>query len=112
MFDYANKEKKPSGSLADSLQVGVRGEGRFAGLNRFRDEMQNEYDAEQKERSRLKDEMKDYREAYKEGSKVDDHYMECFPTYAEDDYQFSVKDNLSKRPPGGSRPGRPPLKRK
>lgn len=74
--------------------------------------MQTEYDAEQKEKSKLKDEMVDYRKAYQEGNEKDEHYMECFPTYAEDDYQFSVKDNLSKRPPGPPRGGKMPQKRR
>lgn len=98
MFDVANKEKPDLAALKPAFGF-LSGEGRLAGVNRFRQEMEVEADLHDKERNKIKHEMREFRNLHKEAAALDEHYMECFPTYNEDDFQFSVKDNLSKRPP-------------
>jgi hypothetical protein len=102
MFDY-DKAKEELSKPAQGFQV-ARSEGRFAQLKKIQEEFDADAKQSQKEFFQLKDEMQQFRKTQHEGEKDDsgEVYMECFPTYGEDDdFQISVKDNLRKRPPGG-----------
>jgi hypothetical protein len=112
MFDYTKKDQNPQSRLGDAFLGGISGEGRLTGVNRFRHEMEKEYQAEQEEKTKMKNEMKSFKTVQQVGKELEEHYMECFPTYAEDDYQISVKDNLSKRPPGNAHHGKSLKKKK
>ena len=99
MFDLSKSGKQNMATLRNRLGTVVHAEGRTTGVNRLREEIDEEIEQNDKELNRLKNEMKEFRTAYQEGAEVDEQYMECFPTYNDDDYQMSVKDNLGKRPP-------------
>lgn len=98
MFDVSGKEK-PDLRNINSLKMTGMGAGRVAHHNRLQQEITAEVELSQMERNKLKKEMKEFRHNHKEATGLDEHYMECFPTYNEDDFQMSVKDNLRKRPP-------------
>ena len=80
-----------------------KGEGRLALMNKFRQEIDDEIEINTKAHNQVRSEMKDFRSQIADEEAEEDPYAECFPKYGDDDFQASVKDNLSKRPPGQQR---------
>ena len=105
MFNYDVKEKNNEPKNEPLMPSAIMVEGRLSGVSKFRQELDQEYDLQLKEKNKIKNELTDVRKALTQDDAEGDFYVECFPKYNEDDFQASIKDNLSKRPPSGAGAG-------